>query len=63
MPQELYDNLKDSALISKRSLTQEAIVILEKALALKVSESYQYKRKKMVEEISKKYNLVYSISS
>ena len=53
MPQELYDNLKDSALTSKRSLTQEAIDLLEKALALKGNDSYQCKRKKLVEEISK----------
>ena len=53
MPQELYDNLKDSALTSKRSLTQEAIDLLEKALALKGNDSYKSKRKKLVEEISK----------
>lgn len=53
MPQELYDNLKDSALTSKRSLTQEVIDLWEKALALKGNDSYQCKRKKLVEEISK----------
>src|SRR5690606_4904564 len=53
MPQELYDNLKDSALTSKRSLTQEVIDLWEKALALKGNDSHQSKRKKLVEEISK----------
>lgn len=57
MPQELYNNLEQSARDSRRSLTQEAIVLLEKALADFDMEGAKKRRKEVVKEISRNRKL------
>ena len=46
LPQELYDQLKESARESKRSMTQQAILLLQKSL-----ESSSDDRKRKVTEL------------
>lgn len=53
MPEDLYDNLKKSAENARRSMTQQAIVLLEMALPDKNIDSEMERRKKVVKEISR----------
>lgn len=57
MPQKLYDDLDRSAKESRRSLTQEAIVLLEKSLADFDVEGAKRRRKEVVKEISRNRKL------
>ncbi|MCZ2101496.1 MAG: hypothetical protein LC107_08175 [Chitinophagales bacterium] len=56
LPQKLYDELKASADKSRRSLTQEAIVLLEKGLQLSSINTTSDKNqllKRLLEDVNK----------
>lgn len=57
IPQKLYDDLEQSAKDSRRSLTQEAIVLLEKALADFDFKEAKKRRKEVVKQISRNRRL------
>ncbi len=50
IPQDIYDNLVKSAKMSRRSLTQEAILLLEKGLSI---EDHKIKKLQVLEKIKK----------
>ncbi len=49
LPKKLYDALKDAAARERRSISQQAIIELEKAL--KVTEDYREKRQRLLSQI------------
>jgi len=53
LPQEVYERLKESAKNSRRSLTQEAIEILETALQNKVADERKARKRNIIEKIRK----------
>lgn len=55
MPQELYEKLEHSAKISSRSLSHQAIVLLERELAGK--NNAEQRRKKVLVQISQNRKL------
>ncbi len=57
LPQKLYDNLKKSAKDSRRSLTREAIILLEKAMTESEVESHKDRRSKLLSEIDQNRKL------
>lgn len=57
IPQELYDLLQQSAKESRRSLTQEAIVQLEKGLSDLEIKTVNVPRHKVLDEIAKNRKL------
>ncbi|WP_236977369.1 FitA-like ribbon-helix-helix domain-containing protein [Membranihabitans maritimus] len=57
MPQEVYDLLQQSAKESRRSLTQEAIVLLEKVLSGTDIETAKTQRLEILDEIAKNRKL------
>lgn len=57
LPQKLYDDLKKSAKDSRRSLTQEAIALLEKAMTESDVKINKDRRSKLLSEIDKNRKL------
>lgn len=57
IPDELFEKIKRSAKRSKRSLTQEAIVLLDKALSTELDVGDASAKIEIVEEVSRNRKL------